>query len=256
LPSLDEAILVRLDDNEGRAFERGLLYQACCFDLRQDIKKKQFDDAVDQLKTDGHVEASEEWISRAKLPFKEEQLEDKVELYLRSVACCEALRVEQRFTVVCKTARKGARDTGKYSKPDFTLATVRQLKYDPLRHLDVLTFELKTGLEATVEGVHEALAHTRFAYYAYFVHPRSRVSQRRKTEVREECARHGLGLLTFDLASTYDKKPDLYNFEVELKPLRKMPDPFEVEAFLQDRFSPEDLARLEDIAKQMRGSFS
>lgn len=252
MKSLSEVILTELDNNEGRPLERGVLYHACAIELRRSIQSKELDAAVEQLEANGDVKIKGEQISRPALPFAELELEPQVELYLQSAACCKELKIEPARTVLRKTAREGARDTGKFSKPDFTIATVRKLKYDPLRYLDVLTFELKTAAGATLAGVHEALAHTRFAHYAYLVCPRTRVSESRKFELREECGRHGVGLMTFDLALRYDKKPDLFNFAVEIKPLRKAPDPFDVEAFLEHKLEDGQLKKLEEIAAGKR----
>ena len=59
--------------------------------------------------------------------------------------------------------------------------------------------------------------------------------------------------MMFDLARRHDGEPDLFNFVVEMKPLRKSPDPYDVEEFLEDKFDRDELKRLEDIAAGERG---
>lgn len=248
LPSLIEVVLSELDKNKARAVERDLLCHACAVELRRTIQAEEFDAALDELQEAGDIEVDGSRISCLEPKFREKLLEDQVEHYLFGRECCRELKIDKASTVFLRIARGGSRDTGMFSRPDFVAATVRQLKYDPLRHLDVITFELKNIAGATLMGVHEALAHTRFAHYSYLVCPKSRVRVSRTAELREECARYGLGLIVFDLVKQNDA-PQLSNFAVELKPLRKMPDPYDVEEFLDDRLPEEQRRQLEAIAR-------
>jgi hypothetical protein len=124
-----------------------------------------------------------------------------------------------------------------FSRPDFTVATARQLTYDPLSHLDAITFELKNVTGATLMAVHEALAYTRFSHHSYLVCPRSQVRPGRRTELQEECARHGVGLIMSGLLRD-EGKPGL------------VPDPCDVEELLEACFDTGEPRRPRQIARR------
>jgi hypothetical protein len=179
----------------------------------------------------------------------EGDLEDPVEIFLGGEECGRELRLDKSSTVLCCTAHGGAPDTGEFSKPDFTAATVRELKYDPSRRrLDVFTFELKNLAGATPKATLQALEHTRFAHYSFLVCPRCRLRPQRDVQIRRACSRYDIGLILFDIVRS--KAPiQLTNFAIEQSPPRRTPDPYDVEEFLENRFRREELERLKAIAK-------
>jgi hypothetical protein len=218
-----------------------VLHLDCARKLGQAIGDEDFKAALNALNLSGDVRWDENRVSRTEPDFAEGELENAIEIYLDGTWLREKLRLEPSNTVFHRTARGGTRDTGLFSRPDFTIATIRRLKYDPLRHLDVITFELKNLAGATLMAVHEALAHTRFAHYSFLVCPRSRLIASNASELRDACARHGIGLIMFEFVNA-TRPPKIKNVELELYPLRKSPDPYDVEAFVDDR--------LPDNAKQ------
>lgn len=221
------------------------LRSTCATRLERKIPAEELETALTELCNAGDLVREEDLVRRVEPDFNEALLEDAVEPHLTGRWCFETLRIVAAEMVSHRTARGGARDTGLFSRPDFTLATVRRLTYDPLRRLDVITFELKNNSGATLIAVHEALAHTRFAHYSFVVCPRSRL---RPSEVlREACAQHGIGLIMFDILGP-SSPPRISVPSLEVKPRRMTPDPFAVEDFLIQRFPPDTLGRLKDIA--------
>jgi hypothetical protein len=215
--------------------------------LRRPISNDEFNVALGALVDAGElVNQANGRISRSEPDFPEATLEDPVERELCADACFAKLRLSRADTVFHKTARGGERGTGLFSRPDFTIATVRRMRYDPLRHLDVITFELKNAAGATLMAVHEALAHTRFAHYSFLVCPRSRLWPEHNKELRDACAQHGIGLVMFTIAGSV-QPVRISDFVFELHPLRKNPDPFTTQEFLEARMQTR-LAELESIA--------
>lgn len=186
-------------------------------------------------------------ILRIEPDFPESDIEDPIENFLSGEWACQNLGLRLEDSVIFRTARGGARDTGLYSRPDFTIATIRRMKYDPLRHLDVLTFELKNRAGATLMAVHEALAHTRFAHYSFLVCPRSHLRPHYNEELQNACARHGVGLIMFDLYGNTHSDA-VTGCKIEVQPLRVSSDPFVVEQFLEARLPQDELCTLERIA--------
>jgi hypothetical protein len=185
---------------------------------------------------------------RSEPDFPERILEDPVERYLVSDPAFGHLRLDRDLSVAQKTARGGRAGTGTWSRPDFTIATIRRRKYDPVRHLDLIAFELKNLAGSTVVAVHEALAHTRFAHYAYLVCPRSALNASVQSAIRDACAQHGIGLLTFDLSAGRNDAPALARFQFEVDARRKAPEPDQVDNYIDDRFEEHSRKRLLEIA--------
>ena len=121
------------------------------------------------------------------------------------------------------------------------------MKYDPLRHLDLVTFELKNLAGTNLVAVYEALAHTRFAHYSYLVCPRSRCRPAQNQEIHDACATHKLGLIFFEIP-TQIFPPRTENFEIVLMPDRRTPDPFIVEEFIDARMTEENKEKLQELA--------
>ncbi len=181
---------------------------------------------------------------RSEPDFPERDLEEPVEAFIASDTAFSQLGLNRDFTVWQKTARGGRAGTGTWSRPDFTVATIRRRKYDPVRHLDLIAFELKNLAGSTVVAVHEALAHTRFAHYAFLVCPRSVLNASVQSAIQDSCAQHGIGLLTFDLSVGKAERPLLKGFEIEVDPRRQSPEPELVDSYIDDRFDEENRGRL------------
>jgi hypothetical protein len=206
-------------------------YQAALADLEQ----------VMQIARDGQM------IRRSEPDFPEQRLEAPAQAWLFSDESFSALRLNRPYTVCQKTAVGGRQGSGIWSRPDFTIATIRRRKYDPFRHLDVLAFELKNLAGAQVVAVHEALAHTRFAHYAYLLCPRSKQQADKQKIIAQSCAEHGIGLVTFEI-EVATNAPHLTGWRIDITPSRKTLDPDLVDQFLDDRLNADNKQRLLSIA--------
>lgn len=220
--------------------------------IRRPLQDNEFQDALQSLKLAGYVKITNSGISLSEPDFREADLEDGVQAFLFSQTCMNLLKLDQASTVFQKTARTGKSGTGIWSRPDFTIATIRRRKYDPFRHLDLFAFELKNLEGLSVVAVHEALAHTRFAHYAYVVCPLSRNNTRLNDTIATECTRHGVGLIRFLIERGADDAPVLRNFELVLSAQRRSADPDDVDTYIDDRFDEELKQSLLSIAGDNR----
>ena len=208
------------------------------------IDETQYREALTELQARRLVTVTGQDVRRSEPDFRELELEPHFEAYLSSEHAFARLGLDRAFTVWQRTARGGRAGTGTWSRPDFTIATIRRRKYDPVRHLDLIAFELKNLAGSTVVAVHEALAHTRFAHYAFLVCPRSVLNASVQSAIRDSCAQHGIGLLTFDLSVGKGERPLLKGFEIEVDPRRQSPEPELVDSYIDDRFDEENRGRL------------
>ena len=143
------------------------------------------------------------------------------------------------------TAKQGARNTGgAWTRPDLVVVAVRTFSHLPNKHLDVITFEVKSGMD--ILGVFEAAAHARVATRAFLIFKRAE-SAGRDEELRDrilgECRRLNIGLIEFDDAGKYD------TWETVWDPDRREPNPEELDRFLADQL-PE--ATKEQLRKLVR----
>lgn len=216
--------------------------------LGRRLQENEFPDTVQSLETQHLVSVRGEDVRRSELDFPERLLEQPIEDFLASEEVFRRLRLHPDMTVWQRTARGGRAGTGIWSRPDFTIATIRRRKYDPVRHLDLMAFELKNLAGSTVVAVHEALAHTRFAHYAFLLCPRSALNEGVQTAIRESCALHGVGLISFEIQSGASDKPKLDDFRFEVDARRQSPEPDQVDSYIDDRFDEESCKRLLKIA--------
>lgn len=216
--------------------------------LGRPVDSKSFTEALNFLEAQCLVSLTGSEVRRTEPDFPERVLEDPAEDFLASTDAFQALRLERDYTVMQRTARGGRAGTGIWSRPDFTFATIRRRKYDPVRHLDVIAVELKNLAGTSVVAVHEALAHTRFAHYAYLICPRSKISKAVKIAIEDSCSQHGVGLITFDIMMGADKRASLKSFEFEVEARRKSPEPEEVDNYIDDRLDEQNKAKLMRLA--------
>lgn len=141
--------------------------------------------------------------------------------------------------IVRDTSRGGPR-SGVWSRPDYAVAAVRRYLYSSLREVDLYGFELKRANAASVVGVHEALAHTRWVHFSYLVWhvPDAPAVSPDLEAIRGECARHGVGLVTFI-------DPDrVESWRTELGPEKHPTDPSSIECFIEERFEESQRSQL------------
>jgi hypothetical protein len=136
--------------------------------------------------------------------------------------------------LVKQTADQGGRKTGgRYTRPDFIVVGSKRYEYTPGVIRDVETFEVKP-LGALVDSVFEAAAHSRMATKSYLA---LQIATDEPTEdelgrIEQECQRFGVGLITFEDPSDYDR------WEYRLDPVRSEPDPELLEQFVRDQIDP------------------
>ncbi len=144
--------------------------------------------------------------------------------------------------VVGDTSRGGAA-TGRWTKPDITVASVRRYRYTNLRRIELTGYELKKAGSGSITAVHEALAHKRYVHSAYLlvyapVGPLA--PEISLSDLKAECARHGVGLITFVHPNDQD------SFEVHLQARVDDIDPARVDEFISNQMqdSEADIRRL------------
>jgi hypothetical protein len=221
--------------------------------LGRPIDSEQFQEVLNTLVARRLVSVTGQEVKRTEPDFPERVLEPPIETFLASDEAFDHLRLDRDFTVWQSTARGGRAGTGTWSRPDFTIATIRRRKYDPVRHLDLIAFELKNLAGSTVVAVHEALAHTRFAHYAYLVCPRSVLNMSVQQAIRESCVEHGIGLISYNLSVGPNDAPRLTNIDFEVEPRRRSPEPDQADNYIDDRFDERNCSRLLEIAGGRNG---
>lgn len=237
-----DAILQVLPSS-GRPMARPDLEVRCTQNRRTALSDK-FNSELDDLRRRRLVDSDGKSWWRIEPDFEENLLETGVEAFLGGLEALASLRLRSDNYVLQNTTMRGIAGGGKWSRPDFTMAAVRRFRYDPRRYLDVFTFELKNRRGSDVTAVHEALAHTRFSHYAYLVCPRSMLAPESTNLIRQSCADHSVGLITFDLSADDEDRPVLSNFRFESSPARRAPDPDDVDSQLDSRLSSANRDRL------------
>jgi hypothetical protein len=218
-----------------------------CAQRRQErLDKEAFNAALASLVAAYEVRRQGTSIKRVQPDVAEIELEAPLLDFLK-IEAVKYLKLDPSQCVVENTARGGAYGGGRWSRPDFTLAAIRSWRFDPRRQLDLMTFELKNRAGTNVLAVHEALAHSRFAHFPYLVCPRA-LREDDRHRIRQECAEHGVGLVTFELSFPGGRR-QVANYTFELEAVRHTPDAERVEQYLSERLSSEGQAHLEKVAK-------
>ncbi|WP_395455250.1 hypothetical protein ACHMW5_09615 [Azospirillum melinis] len=98
------------------------------------------------------------------------------------------------------TSRRDSKIEGPWTRPDLTLVCHRKFPWTIGTEFDVVTFEIKRPDSANVLAVFEALSHAAAATRAYVVFPVDAEVWRlenpaQERRVRDECIRHGVGLI-------------------------------------------------------------
>lgn len=129
---------------------------------------------------------------------------------------------------------------GPWMRPDLALIHVHRRRFEPVATLDLYTLEVKPPGAQTLAGLHQTLAHGRFADFVVFVAARSSGPNQ---EVEAQAARFGVGLVL------YENPDDWKSYEMLVEPKRTTPDPDLRDQFLsvalkQDRSTDEVLGWL------------
>ena len=130
---------------------------------------------------------------------------------------------------------------GRWGAPDITLIGGKTLPFLPGKFLDVVTFEVKPGLDIT--GLYEALSHRTHATFAYLIcHHTREATADEVARFTREGVRTGIGVI---LA----RQPEDYATWVQLVPAtRWTPDPEQLHAFIADQ----DQRVLRDLRRWLR----
>lgn len=247
MEDLEAAILARLTPRT--TVSEGVLQTQTMRALGHKLDPSRFSEALRAL-ADKHLISIKSGDVRLKEPdFPENSLEPPIEAWLGSKEFFGMLGLDAAHTVWQTTARGGQAGTGIWSRPDFSVATIRRRKYDPVRHLDLFAIELKNLAGTSVVSVHEALAHTRFAHYAYLLCPRSKIEPQRLDVIEEACSQHGVGLITFSIDIQGTDRPCVRDFDFAIAARRKSPEPSDIDNYIDARFDPDNCARLLRLAE-------
>jgi hypothetical protein len=167
---------------------------------------------------------------------REMDLEPHVEGYLWRNFHERFLDAEpQNFSLIVQNTARGGPPNGIWRRPDIVAAVVSRYTYSPIPQLDLFAFELKMPDGCKVYAVHEALAHTALAHFAYLVlylpdgeaDPRIGSGLR---QISEQAQIHGIGLVIVT-----DAMNDA-SFQIRLRALRREPKPRRIDDFINDRF--------------------
>lgn len=156
----------------------------------------------------------------------------------------KALRI--KFFVCQKTAHKGSKKTGLWTRPDITLISIEKYPFIPNKIMDIITFEIKHFKGFNILSVFEAAAHTRFASQSYcavylpekWLNFQNEIDRDR---IISECKRFGVGLLAFS-----DPK-DFKTYDFIIEPDRVSPDPEEQDKFIREQISTENQRKLQQF---------
>ncbi len=200
-------------------------------DIAAPIDRELFDEALKRESSADEYRAGRVRMVEPDLP--EANLMSRVEAYLNSEDALSTLRAPRDATIVEDTSRTGSAGMGEYSRPDFVMATVRRFRYDPASYLDLTSFELKNRRGSDLRGVHETLAHARYAHFSYYIIPRSRLRPEQTDGLIRACSAYDLGVITF----TIGQNQSVGHFRVEQYAKRRSIDPYIVENFIDNQLS-------------------
>ncbi|MGL5361443.1 MAG: hypothetical protein ACRDBH_01090 [Bosea sp. (in: a-proteobacteria)] len=162
-----------------------------------------FDEAIKFGIENGFIERSKSnWITLLKdFKINEEQYYPQIQNSVSDVWKSE--KYDQNEFHIEITARRESKISGKWTRPDLTLVSYKKFHYTIGFNFDVVTFEVKRPDSCNVLAVFEALSHSSVATRAYVVFPMSEAEWlnqdiEQAKRVKEECSRHGVGLILIE----------------------------------------------------------
>lgn len=217
--------------------------------LNIDVTYEEISRHLEKMEFDELAERNPNGLWRVCEPDRPElRLYEQLGALLRKPDFLLQLGVQGHNFVLEETATVGASD-GRFSRPDFVLASIRRWKFDPQMSLEVFSFEVKNRQGANIPAVYEALAHARFVHHPFLVCPRTRLDVSLERLIKSTCEREGVGLILFDIkAVNQDPGFALLNLSVECAAARRSTDPAIVERFLEGRLSEVSNNRLQRLA--------
>lgn len=140
-----------------------------------------------------------------------------------------------------------APDGGMWTRPDVAAVLLRRRKFATSVDLETLSFEVKTYAGASIQGVHEALAHTRFMNQSYFVwnRPACICSDRSRFEAMlDNCRAYGIGMITIH------NPTDLRTFTLRQHATRAQVNGDVLDNFIESRFGESEKLRIIQAMRQ------
>ena len=181
--------------------------------------------------------------SKSKKRPRESELYPHFDEYVRSTWTKDN---EIKDYVFEKTASQGKRKTGgTWTRPDFALVSVRSYPFIPGKVLDLITFEIKPADDFRIEGVFETAAHTRFSNKSYLVvhTPQEQPETEEFSRLEKECERFNVGLIVFA------NPEDPSTYETLQEPMRRTPDPEDVNGFVATQLGKQSQTRILEMLK-------
>ena len=164
---------------------------------------------------------------------KERDLEPWFERYLWSYARSFYDPSPLSFSAIVELTARVHGGPGRWTRPDLCMACVSKYRYVAAAHFDLFSFELKMPTGCNILAVHEALAHTaaaNFAYLAAYI-PSDAPEEIQLPAMLEQAQRHGVGFIRISIPS------DFSSYRKLLEPRRHDPAPARVDGFIEERFS-------------------
>jgi hypothetical protein len=145
--------------------------------------------------------------------------------------------------IIEKTASTDSKIAGPWTRPDFTIISNRKFSYIPKSDFEIVTFEVKRPDSANVLSVFEALSHLNVATKSYVVFPINehewlKNSEKQAIRVKEECSRHGIGLILIENPVTNPAPRAL------VTPIKREIDPQKSSDFINAVLSKQSLATI------------
>ena len=133
----------------------------------------------------------------------------------------------------CDTSQTQGKKTGKWSRPDVTFICVEKFMYQPMKYLNVISFEVKPPNNVDITSVFETAAHSRFSNKSYLLQfvPEDQTTLENDLErIESECKRFGLGLII----CKNTRAEDYESYEEIVEPIHRLPEPREMEKFIKE----------------------
>jgi hypothetical protein len=180
---------------------------------------------------------SEEALYRPVHDYLEQRFQDRVKPVYGDLRFLSAI-----------TARAGGANTGIWSKPDLCFIALWRYKYGLAWSFDVHGFEVKTATGCNPTAVHEALNHTSLVNFSHLVWelPHWDDKDARCRDIRDRCARHGVGLIVFSDSANVD------TFTVKVDAQRHQPAGDAVDEFIESRMPVEQRNIVLEWIKELR----
>ena len=133
--------------------------------------------------------------------------------------------------VVQNTARVGS-SSGRWTRPDLSMACISRYHYAPVPSFDLFSFELKMAAGCNMLAVHEALSHTAAAHFAYLglYLPKGSREEMNLPSMLEQAQHHGVGVIR-----SGDPR-DEASYTLLLAAQRQSPSPAKIDGFIEERF--------------------